>query len=545
MVFRVLLLGVVGGVLTSAAVHQEVAQGMHSTLHHPPADNCGANPLFANLFKVVVNFALSRVDPVEASFKVYSAWEQDHSIFSACPAGVVTALVFLSLPQETEWKYRLLHKATYLLYSTPALAGEVAKGMWPVSDRVIRTLYYNSGVVSRAPLKFSDERVQTRRQVARDPGIHESVILALQHQGSVEVHFSRILFYHFYHNEESPCSCRTRSWCVMHWMRYFTNYTTDIWLASRNERKTLFRMDRSGCLRNTGLDLESHFLVEPVDVLFVFEINAFMQAKCRTIEARRVILYPTYDLSLAQIANFQDLGVAVLPDHDLVKPPNQHTRRVLDEAYAGVQSEALSRGKMLVFPADIRPLKGQTSFLSSFLELEQTNSVHLQRLKGVTIILAGACDGNQTYCDEVVRLSESVNHEGNIRIVLAGVLDEKALAHLYASSIGVVSFSHVDCNPRTIYEGLITNSPFFVTRSTRLSPLIRHLGHTVDEDRSVVEQLANFADFSVAGGFLHDPRDFANVHVTEAEVYRKMVQWTDHVYLSDIVFESVGAVGSS
>ena len=61
-------------------------------------------------------------------------------VFLQCPGAVLTAIVYLSIAQEKDVKYNLLHKATYLMFSTPDLNLEG----WPVKDELIRTLYANS-----------------------------------------------------------------------------------------------------------------------------------------------------------------------------------------------------------------------------------------------------------------------------------------------------------------------------------------------------------------------------------------------------------------
>jgi len=501
------------------------------------------NPLFAQLFSALQKLALLEQDPVEASYQIYSAWENDPSIFDVCPVGLITALVYLSIAQERDWKYRLLHRATYLLYSTPGLALTMAAGRWPMSDRLIRTMYHNSQVLGRSPLKFSDgaaQAVKPAGQVA-DPGVDEAVGLSLQHHDTVKVHFTRVLFYHFYHQEKSPCACRTRSWCLPQWMRHFTNHTVDIWLAARDERKTLFRMDRSGCFRNLNLGLATHHIAETFDLLFVFEVNALMHPQCRILPAERVLLYPTFDLNEQQMLNFEELGVSVLPDDGLLKPPNPALRRVLDEAVSSRWTRMPRlKDRLLLYPADIRPLKGQTDFLRALVAEEAKFPASIQRLKGLTIVIAGGCDGNQTYCSEVVSLTQRINAESMLNIVIADQLKDEELSQLYAAALGVVLYSRVDCNPRAIYEGFVADSPFFATEHVRVPALAQHLGHITDGDASrLPEQLLDFVNFCEAGGFSGRPREFARKHLVEADVYRKILEWMDHKFVSGKKMDTV------
>eukprot|EP00931_Biecheleriopsis_adriatica_P065635 TRINITY_DN40127_c0_g1_i1.p1 TRINITY_DN40127_c0_g1~~TRINITY_DN40127_c0_g1_i1.p1 ORF type:complete len:716 (+),score=138.54 TRINITY_DN40127_c0_g1_i1:56-2149(+) len=529
-----------GGRASGAGLASGIGRGAS-----PAADGCSANPLFATLQNALQKLALLEQDPVEASFQIHEAWEENPALFEECPAGVVTALVYLSIAQDKEWKYRLLHRATYLLYSTPGLPNKMVTGRWPMSDRLIRTMYHNSEVMGKQPMKLADVEVQPRgisaAQAAGIPGVDEAVDLSLRHRDSVSVHFTTVLFYHFYHQERSPCACRTRSWCAPFWTRHVTNNSVDIWLAARDEQKTLYRMDRSGCLRNTGHTLMSHYFAEPIDLLFVFEINALMHPMGRVIPARRALLYPTYDLSDSQIANFEELGVSVLPDDAILKPPNPAFRKLLDEATTSRQAKMQRpKDRLVIFPADIKPIKGQLDFLSGLLFEGARRPSAVQRLRGLTIVVAGGCDGNQTYCSEVVEVTQRINAEKLLNIVVADQLKDDELAQLYTASLGVVLHSVIDCNPRAVYEGLVTDTPFFVTESARLPALVQHLGHVTDGDPSMVaERLADFVDLCEAGGFTGRPREFARRHLTEAENYRKLVEWMDSKYISGKTLDAV------
>merc|ERR1719220_3372457 len=65
----------------------------------PPPDGCQTNPLFATLQQALQKLALLEQDPVEASFQIHEAWEENPALFDECPGGVVTALVYLSIAQ--------------------------------------------------------------------------------------------------------------------------------------------------------------------------------------------------------------------------------------------------------------------------------------------------------------------------------------------------------------------------------------------------------------------------------------------------------------
>jgi len=126
-------------------------------------------------------------------------------------------------------------------------------------------------------------------------------------------------------------------------------------------------------------------------------------------------------------------------------------------------------------------------------------------------------------------------------------LKDQELAQLYAAALGVVLHSRVDCNPRAVYEGLITDAPFFVTERTRLPALVQHLGHVTDGDGDrLPEQLADFVDFCEAGGFTGRPREFARRHLNEADNYRKVVDWMAQKFMTgkrlDLVIRSEDAI---
>merc|ERR1711904_612061 len=101
--------------------------------------------------------------------------------------------------------------------------------------------------------------------------------------------------------------------------------------------------------------------------------------------------------------NFEELGVSVLPDDGLLKPPNPAMRQILDEAVSSRWTKMPRlKDRLLLYPADIRPMKGQKEFLRAL----------------ITIVIAGGCDGNQTYCDEVATLTQRINNEGYLNLVI-------------------------------------------------------------------------------------------------------------------------------
>jgi len=221
--------------------------------------------------------------------------------------------------------------------------------------------------------------------------------------------------------------------------------------------------------------------------------------------------------------------------------PNPAMRQILDEAVSSRWTKMPRlKDRLLLFPADIRPLKGQVEFLSALIAEEAQFPASIQRLKGLTVVIAGGCDGNQTYCTEVATLTQRVNNEGLLNIVIADQLKDEELAQLYAASLGVVLYSKVDCNPRAVYEGFIADSPFFATEQVRLPPLVQHLGHLTDGDsKRLPEQLLDFVNFCEAGGFSGRPREFARQHLSEADVYRKVLEWMDKKFLTGTTQDSI------
>ena len=54
--------------------------------------------------------------------------------------------------------------------------------------------------------------------------------------------------------------------------------------------------------------------------------------------------------------------------------------------------------------------------------------------------------------------------------------------------------------PWSFCQGLLTDTPFFVTESARLPAAVQHLGHVTDGDPGMVaERLADFVDLSEDG----------------------------------------------
>merc|ERR1711981_1510366 len=70
--------------------------------------------------------------------------------------------------------------------------------------------------------------------------------------------------------------------------------------------------------------------------------------------------------------------------------------------------------------------------------------------------------------------------------------------------------------------------------------LVQHLGHISDGNiENMPEQLADFVDFSEAGGFTGRPREFAQRYLVEANIYREAVEWMDRKYVTGKALDAV------
>eukprot|EP00397_Hematodinium_sp_SG-2012_P035290 GEMP01037945.1.p1 GENE.GEMP01037945.1~~GEMP01037945.1.p1 ORF type:complete len:535 (+),score=118.97 GEMP01037945.1:13-1617(+) len=457
---------------------------------------------------------LDKGDPVKIAFKIFSDYEANPLLFQECPAGVLTAIVYLSVAQEKAEKYSLLHKATFLLFSTP----DIPWGSWPINDVLIKTLYANTEKLK--PLMSA----QLPRTLVIESNLKEALNRNWIFANKKIVHFKSVVFFNLYEPlENHPCSCRTRSWCLPFWMRALTNSSTDIYLVGRDEAKTVYRMDATGCLRSLENGLATHRLEYEFDLQFVFEINAFMQGESRgNIKARHTILYPTFSLTPAQMDNFKHYGVSILPDDEILKPPNPYFAKALKLAR---DPGPLLHPRMLLFPADLRPSKGQKDFLLGLLKFPG-------RVEGVRVVLAGACDGNSTYCDEVVTICQSMKG-GAVECDIADIVPDEQLAYLYGAALGVVSYSSVDCNPRAIFEGLYTNTPFFATFDSRLPSVVQYLGYVVEFGSDALgDEVASFVDDCERNVWGTLQQEFADEYLAENVAYGRIVDEMDRAFLS-------------
>jgi len=309
-------------------------------------------------------------------------------------------MIYLSIAQDVDWKYGLLHKATYLMYSLPGLHENLARSQWPASDALIRTLYLNTENAGKLPssLDLSKERALSQAEPPTD-------VPALMTTNKREVHFKSIVFYNMY--TEPGCGCNTRSWCLPQWTRYLTNQSLDIYMVGREPHKPVYWIDDAGCTREiSDVNLQTHYISRPFDVSFVFEINAFMNPEQRILSPRRAILYPAFNMTPAHTNNFNYFGVSVLEDDAVLKLPNPGMRRILNDAYSDIVQRDGSTQKThtLLYPAEIRRLKGQVEFLWQLRGAFFKN----KWLKKYEFVFVGDCM-DQQYCDELVDVGEILN----------------------------------------------------------------------------------------------------------------------------------------
>lgn len=211
-----------------------------------------------------------------------------------CPTGLLAGYVYLSTSQDHDLKYWLLHKATRLLYSTPGLLERLKLDGWPVSDSLIRTLYLNS------------ERV-----------VKTSGLLPIT-EG-----FESVFLYNFYPLGADLCVCTNRSWCFPSWLGA-RMASMDVFIVQRGlfDRTVYFFDKRSLCFVSTFMDINLVILENVFSYKFVYDINSFMEPQNRIIQSIKTLLLPCFGLTNDQIANFNSLGVHVIPDDFIFKPPS-------------------------------------------------------------------------------------------------------------------------------------------------------------------------------------------------------------------------------
>jgi len=249
-----------------------------------------------------------------------------------------------------------------------------------------------------------------------------------------------------------------------------------------------------------------------------------MQPENRIISAKRAILYPTFNTSQAQITNFDYFGVSVLEDDQVLKLPNPAMRRVLNEAHQDIAMGLTQNKNMIVYPAEIRPLKAQVEFLQQLRGAMFRNGW----LKKYEFVFIGECM-DQAYCDELVDIAEAARRDG-LRISVPGPLkSDKILAQFYAQAKAIVLTSEIDCNPRVIYEALYTDTPFLASSSARVPMALRPYGRVMPTNAHVITELRTLLSNVEKGHYKQRCRSYA-LSLREEVVYGELLEWMNEQY---------------
>lgn len=305
------------------------------------------------------------------------------------------------------------------------------------------------------------------------------------------------------------------------------------------------------------------------------------------INARKTVLYPTFNLSPAQTLNFERHKISVLRDDEILKPPNPSERalleavrdqdlsisevierdgKVLEKLYGEaawnatlelVESERLknsssslttpsspdpapsrsfvfpTQAKALVFPAALKPAKGQLDLINLLSHQLPLSAHAADQLRGLHIYFAGGCAGNTTYCSQLVQRCAQLTGQKVVTCTFLGVLTKKELFLVYKQTQGTILYSKVDCNPRVLYESLLMGRPFFGTEEAQIPGALHNVGHVVrfgEEENA--EELGLFVQSLVGEKNMwgERPREVAVKEFGEREVYGKVLEWVDRAF---------------
>ena len=455
---------------------------------------CKKYPLLSKLRNVLgkptmTSFTEGGADSAVAiSFDIYEQSEIDHSLVSDCPFGLASALVYLSVAQESAWKHRLLHRASHLIFSTPG-AKEALDG-WPVTPALIETLYRNTEAATKGTV---------------------SVIGEVAGNSTLSVRPRSILFYNFF--LPSLCECTSQSFCQPFWAGHAG---FDVFIANRDSAKSVFRFVSSrGCFVAQGWGLADTFISDSIDIVVTLEVNGFMHPEMRAIKRRMTVLYPAFALSSEQSLNFHDFGVTVFADDSVIPVPNPSTLNFLSAFYATGMKK-----RQLIYPAEIIPGKGQVELLNALLS-EEDNLLEILNLR---LVFVGQCEADVGYCHAFDLLVKRSNTEWKEEVSV------RDMAEFICSSKGLVFFpTKPDINPQVIYQGLWCDVPFLVNRYARLSNEVVKSGRISDDP---IDGLTLFSgDTNRSKWKRGDIRTFAENRIQQDLEYSKQFkhildQWT-------------------
>lgn len=160
-----------------------------------------------------------------------------------------------------------------------------------------------------------------------------------------------------------------------------------------------------------------------------------------------------------------------------------------------------------------------------------------QTLHGSTIVFAGRCGANATYCYQVINACRDItglatHYLGDgVKCEMLGEVSKRDLAKLYKGTIGTVLYSQNDCNPRATYESLIMNKPFFSTFQAQVPNNLHHLGHVIEfGQEDTAEEFALFVNALEKNMFADRPKKFADEYLLDAAAYGKVIDWIDKQY---------------
>ncbi len=99
-------------------------------------------------------------DVVPLAHDIYMAWRADENrVFNECPLGVITACVYLSIPQDPDLKIELLERASRLLLLTHTQSSRaLSNSTWPVSTKLLRKLHINAQLSEKNSLMLTEGR---------------------------------------------------------------------------------------------------------------------------------------------------------------------------------------------------------------------------------------------------------------------------------------------------------------------------------------------------------------------------------------------------
>eukprot|EP00392_Amoebophrya_sp_AT5.2_P009896 g9927.t1 len=187
--------------------------------------------------------------------------------------------------------------------------------------------------------------------------------------------------------------------------------------------------------------------------------------------------------------------------------------------------------KALVYPAALKPSKGQLAFLNMLYKRNpgETPEQDENFLDGIHVYFVGGCAGNVTYCSQTMnRCGQLLGKKAGVSCTFLNALSERELALVYKNVAGTVLYTNNDCNPRIMYESMLMNKPFFSTNQAQIPALMQHLGHLVDFDaEDVAEEFGLFVNALDKNMWGERPRKFALEQLGDHVAYGKVISFME------------------